>query len=45
VDTAALPAGRFRRYFCKASMLELATMKGPQATVDEVDVIPELTAA
>ena len=34
-----------RRYFSESSMLELKTMNDPQATVEEVNLIPELTAA
>lgn len=34
-----------RRYFSEASMLELATMNAPADTIEEVNLIPELTAA
>ena len=34
-----------RRYFSESSMLELKTINDPQATVEEVNLIPELTAA
>ncbi len=34
-----------RRYFSESSMLELKTMNDPQTTVEEVNLIPELTAA
>ena len=34
-----------RRYFSEASMLELATMNAITPTVEEVNLIPELTAA
>jgi hypothetical protein len=34
-----------RRYFSEASMLELATMSAPTDTTEEVNLIPELTAA
>jgi putative transposase len=34
-----------RRYFSEASMLELATMNAIAPTVEEVNLIPELTAA
>ena len=34
-----------RRYFSSSSMLELATMNHPTDTIEEVNLIPELTAA
>ena len=34
-----------RRYFSEASMLELKTMNAPAETIEEVNLIPELTAA
>lgn len=34
-----------RRYFSEASMLELAAMNTPTKTIEEVNLIPELTAA
>jgi putative transposase len=34
-----------RRYFSSSSMLELATMNNPTETIEEVNLIPELTAA
>jgi putative transposase len=34
-----------RRYFSESSMLELKTLNDPQTTVEEVNLIPELTAA
>ena len=37
--------GGDRRYFSEESMLELATMSTPTETIEEVNLIPELTAA
>ena len=34
-----------RRYFSESSMLELKTMKETTTTIEEVNLIPELTAA
>ena len=34
-----------RRYFSEASMLELASMNTTAETIEEVKLIPELTAA
>ena len=34
-----------RRYFSSSSMLELKTMNNPTETIEEVNPIPELTAA
>jgi putative transposase len=34
-----------RRYFSKASMLELATMNNPVEVIDEAVILPELAAA
>jgi putative transposase len=34
-----------RRYFSEASMLELKNMNTPTDTIEEVNLIPELTAA
>ena len=34
-----------RRYFSKSSVLELAVMNNPVEVIDEVVILPELTAA
>ena len=37
--------GSQRRYFSEASMLKLVTMNAIASTTEEVNIIPELTAA
>ena len=44
IDAHRPKAGE-RRYFSTASMLELATMNNPIEVIDEVMILPDLTAA